>query len=66
MLIRFSVENWKSISDETEIHAFPGKSRNFPDTIAKVSRPDCRILPLLAIYGGNIYSADQYGVNCYK
>ena len=53
MLIRFSVENWKSISDETEIHAFPGKSRNFPDTIAKVSRPDCRILPLLAIYGGN-------------
>jgi len=53
MLLRFSAENWKSISDETEIYAFPGKTRGFRNSIAKVSRPDCQILPVMAIYGGN-------------
>lgn len=53
MLLRFSVENWKSISEETEFYAFPGKTRGFRNSIAKVSRPNCRILPVMSIYGGN-------------
>lgn len=54
MLIRFSVENFLSFKEETELVMFPGKTRKHPEHIvANGTRGASRILKSAVIYGAN-------------
>ena len=52
MLIRFYVENWKSFP-ELEFSAIAGKEQRHGERVAIIKKPNMRLLPVSAIYGGN-------------
>ncbi|MEN3753436.1 AAA family ATPase [Mangrovibacter sp. SLW1] len=54
MLIRFSVENYKSFRDRVEFSMVPGKVRSHPTHVVKaVSAHDISVLKVGVIYGAN-------------
>ena len=54
MLISITIENWKSYKDATELALYADRSRSHEETLARPAYyPGLRILPTLAIYGGN-------------
>lgn len=53
MIIRFSVENWRSFRDEATFSMVATKERQHGGRIPKVGKYQMRVLPIAAIYGGN-------------
>lgn len=52
MLVRFTIENWKSFKDETIFSMEASRERRHNDRIP-VSNGGTKILPITALYGGN-------------
>ena len=70
MLVSFSLKNWKSYKEESELNMVADRSRQYTQTLA--SNPYYRglkILPVAAVYGGNaagksnLFSALRYVQN---
>lgn len=53
MIINFAVSNWRSFVENTELSALASKERQHGERIPKSKRLQRRILPVVAIYGGN-------------
>jgi AAA15 family ATPase/GTPase len=54
MLLRFSVENFQSFKDRTELSLIPGKVRRHPHHVSKASNQnDISVLKSAVIYGAN-------------
>lgn len=53
MLIKFSIENWMSYRDKTEVSMVATKEQHFGDRVARVKRLQTRILPIAMLFGGN-------------
>ena len=53
MIISFSVENWMSFRDRTTFSMITSRERQHGERIPKLSKYRTRVLPIVAIYGGN-------------
>ena len=53
MILRFSLENWRSFKNKSVISAIAGKQLTHRDRLASSEGFDFLILPVIAIYGGN-------------
>ncbi len=53
MIINLSFENWMSFRDKTVISAVAGKQTRHGERVSRLKNYRIRILPVLAIYGGN-------------
>jgi len=53
MIVSFSFENWMSFRDKTVISAVAGRQRMHSERVSRLKKYKMRILPVLAIYGGN-------------
>ena len=53
MLVKFTVENWKSFKEKTEFSMVSTREKQHGQRIPKVARYRIRILPACAIFGGN-------------
>ena len=53
MIIRFSVENWKSFRNKTTFSMIASRERQHGERVPNVKKYQMKILPISAIYGGN-------------
>ena len=53
MLIKFSIENWKSFQDPNDFSMIATKSTNHEERVHRSEKYGMGILPISAIYGGN-------------
>ncbi len=53
MIIRFSVENWKSFRDQATFSMIASRERQHGERVPKLGKYQTRVLPISAIYGGN-------------
>lgn len=53
MIINFSFENWMSFRDKAVVSAIAGRQVTHNERISRLKKYKMRILPVLAIYGGN-------------
>ncbi len=53
MLIRFTLENWKSFRDPVVFSMVASKERQHGGRVPRVAKYQARFLPIAAIYGGN-------------
>ena len=53
MLVRFTVENWKSFKEPTSISFVAQKEKQHSNHIQYVPEYDLNVLPISLIYGGN-------------
>ena len=53
MLIKFTVENWKSFRDPATLNMIATDDDRDKERLAKIEEYDIQALPVAAIYGGN-------------
>ena len=53
MIIRFSVENWRSFRDQATFSMLASRERQHGERVPKLGKYQTRVLPIAAIYGGN-------------
>ena len=53
MIISFSVENWMSFRDPTTFSMVASRERQHGERVPKLGKYRTRVLPIVAIYGGN-------------
>lgn len=53
MIIRFSVENWRSFRDQATFSMLASRERQHGARVPKLGKYQTRVLPIAAIYGGN-------------
>ena len=53
MIISFSVENWMSFRDRTTFSMITSRERQHGERVPKLGKYRTRVLPIVAIYGGN-------------
>ena len=53
MLVSFSVENFLSFKDKTNISAVAGRQRTHRERLPLLKKYGIHVIPIAAIYGGN-------------
>ncbi len=53
MIVRFSVANWMSFRDRVTLSMVASLERQHGDRVARIGRYPLRVLPVMALYGGN-------------
>src|ERR1035437_5448640 len=53
MIIEFRAKNWMSFKNEVRLSAVASRERQHRETLSLIPKYDLRVLPLIAIYGGN-------------
>lgn len=53
MLVRFSLENWKSFRDRVEISMLASRERQHGERLFPLKKYQNRLLPIAVLYGGN-------------
>lgn len=53
MLVRFSIENWRSFRERVTFSMVASKERQHGERVPKVAKYQARVLPIAALYGGN-------------
>ena len=53
MIISFSVTNWMSFRDRGTLSMVAGRERQHGERVARLGRYQLRVLPIMALYGGN-------------
>jgi hypothetical protein len=53
MIIRFSAENFRSISEKQELTLVASSLKDLPESLIKLEQSDYDLLPVAAIYGAN-------------
>lgn len=53
MIVRFSVTNWMSFRDRITLSMVASLERQHGDRVARIGRYPLRVLPVMALYGGN-------------
>ena len=53
MIVRFSVTNWMSFRDRVTLSMVASLERQHGDRVARIGRYPLRVLPVMALYGGN-------------
>jgi AAA15 family ATPase/GTPase len=53
MIITFSIENWMSFREKTELSMLAGGERRFNKRLPRINNGKTRLLPIASLYGGN-------------
>ena len=53
MIVRFSVTNWMSFRDRVTLSMVASLERQHGERVARIGRYQLRVLPVMALYGGN-------------
>lgn len=53
MIISFSVTNWMSFRDRATLSMVASRERQHGERVARIGRYQTRLLPIMALYGGN-------------
>lgn len=53
MIVRFSVANWMSFRDRVTLSMVASRERQHGERVARTGRYRLRVLPVMALYGGN-------------
>ena len=53
MIVRFSVANWMSFRDRVTLSMVASLERQHGDRVVRIGRYPLRVLPVMALYGGN-------------
>lgn len=53
MIVRFSVANWMSFRDRVTLSMVASRERQHGERVARIGRYPLRVLPVMALYGGN-------------
>jgi AAA15 family ATPase/GTPase len=53
MIITFSIENWMSFREKTELSMLAGGERRFNNRVPRINNGKTRLLPIASLYGGN-------------
>ncbi len=53
MIVKFSVENWKSFRNQATLSMVASRERQHGDRVSKLTKYRTRVLPIAVLYGGN-------------